>query len=155
MHWKAWALFVVVALTSSALLSSCGRQWCVAGMGPCELQQNGGPGTDTGTRVQCGRVAGTTFPRNGLTLYINGINPATMPTFVVNGPAARLSAAGGVASATYTYMIKSSNGSGQINIDSFVARAPGYVCLKVTDGTFGVNDSCDFCEREVQVLPAP
>lgn len=148
-------LLVATAYGLAFFVTGCGRNLCIAGMGPCamfkdaENDRKKGGGDGGGGRVQCGKKPGTSNPRNGLVLLLTNPDGGSN-TKVAVGKSLVVSGAGlGV----LNYAIKGPNEAGKLVGGLFTASKAGFVCLKVYDGTMGINSDCDLCEKEVEVTP--
>jgi predicted small secreted protein len=153
--------FAVVVLTST-LLSACGRNWCIGGVGPCDMFKGmarkpsdpNGPGI-LDPNNPCGwNSVGN--PRNGLTLQVLR---APNPLYV--GQDVELFAVGG--NPPYGTFAKNNVGT-FTPIDGmgtptgprtwrFRASVPGLACVKVYDRDMTADALCDSCWVPLLVLP--
>lgn len=144
---------MVVAAT--LMLSACGRNWCIAGLGPCEMfkkLEGTKPSTNVNFENPCGWNA-TGAPRNGLSLRAN----AALPIRV--GQPVELLVQGGLA--PYRAVLKNP-ASGTIVVNDvnpadprswrFTPSVTGMACVKVLENNMNIDDACDTCWLAIPVI---
>lgn len=157
--WNGFFVMTVV-VAAAVVVSACGRNWCVAGLGPCEMFEK----LDSSAKPKpydpnnpC-QWTSSGAPQNGLTFRaVNAPSPVRV------GQEVELYASGGPKGGPYTPYVRNNMGTFTPldAVDTAGARAwkfrattAGFACVKVLDQGMSIDTPCDTCWLPIYIAPA-